>query len=89
LHESLIPNSPAQPLRIFLECGDHDNYNGRDAMHDWVQANENMARVLTDKGYHYKFVFARGAGHTDRPTISQLYPTALEWIWQGYPIEGK
>jgi len=89
LHETLIPNSPAQPLRIFMECGDRDNFNGRDAMHDWVQANENMARVLTDKGYHYKFVFARGAGHTDRPTISQLYPTALEWIWQGYPIEGK
>jgi len=34
----------------------------------------------------YKFVFARGAGHTDRPTLSQLYPTALQWIWQGYPI---
>jgi len=51
-----------------------------------VQANENMARVLAARGYHYKFVFARGAGHTDRLTISQLYPTALQWIWQGYPI---
>ena len=28
----------------------------------------------------------RGAGHTDRPTIAELYPTALEWLWQGYPI---
>ena len=51
-----------------------------------MQANENMARVLAARGYHYKFVFARGAGHTDRLTISQLYPTALQWIWQGYPI---
>jgi enterochelin esterase family protein len=88
-HETLIPNSPVQPLRIFLECGDRDNYNARDAMHDWVQANENMAKVLTAKGYHYKFVFARNAGHTDRPTISELYPTALEWLWQGYPIGGN
>ena len=88
LHETLIPNSPAQPLRIFMECGDHDNY-GRDNMHDWVAANENMAKVLTEKGYHYKFVFARNAGHTDRPTISQLYPTALQWLWQGYPVAGK
>jgi len=88
-HETLIPNSPALPLRIYLECGDHDNYNARDGLHDWVQANENMAKVLTAKGYHYKFVFARGAGHTDRPTISELYPTALEWLWQGYPIAGN
>jgi enterochelin esterase-like enzyme len=88
-HETLIPNSPAKPLRVYMECGDHDNYGARDGLHDWVQANENMAKVLTAKGYHYKFVFARNAGHTDRPTISELYPTALEWLWQGYPIEGN
>ena len=85
-HETLIPHNPVKPLRIYLECGDRDNFNARDGLHDWVQANENMARVLAAKGYHYKFVFARGAGHTDRLTISQLYPTALQWIWQGYPI---
>ncbi len=87
LHETLIPNSPVQPLRIYMEVGDHDNFNG--PMRDWVEAGENMAKILTEKGYHYKFVFARGAGHTDRPTISQLYPTALQWVWQGYPIEAK
>jgi len=88
-HETLLPNSPKLPLRIYMECGDHDNYNGRDNLHDWVQANENMAKVLADKGYHYKFVFARNAGHTDRPTISELYPTALQWLWQDYPVAGK
>ena len=88
LHETLIPNSPVKPLRIYLEVGDRDNFSG--PMRDWVEANEAMARVLAAKGYHhYKFVFARGAGHTDRPTISQLYPTALQWIWRGYPIAGK
>ena len=85
-HETLIPSSPAKPLRIYMECGDRDNFISRDGMHDWVLANEAMARVLAAKGYHYKFVFARGAGHTDRPTIGELYPTALEWLWQGYPI---
>jgi enterochelin esterase-like enzyme len=88
-HETLIPNSPAKPLRIYMECGDRDNYGARDGMHDWVQANENMAKVLAAKGYHYKFVFARNARHTDRPTISELYPTALQWLWQGYPIAGN
>jgi enterochelin esterase family protein len=88
-HESLIPRSPVKPLRIYMEVGDRDNLNARDGMHDWVLANENMAQVLAEKGYHYKFVFARGAGHTDRATISQLYPTALQWIWQGYPVDGN
>ena len=91
LHEHLIPNSPAKPLRIWMEVGDHDNYNPNaldDHMHDWVVANENMAKVLAAKGYHYQFVFARNAGHTDRATRAQLLPESLEYVWQGYPIAG-
>jgi enterochelin esterase-like enzyme len=87
-HETLIPNSPVKPLRLWLEVGDHDNYYVRDGMHDWVQANENMARVLAAKGYHYQFVFARNAGHTDGATKRQTLPEALEYVWQGYkPVE--
>ena len=91
LHEHLIPNSPAKPLRIWMEVGDHDNYNPNaldDHMHDWVAANESMAKVLAAKGYHYQFVFARNAGHTDRATRAQLLPESLEYVWQGYPIAG-
>jgi enterochelin esterase family protein len=87
-HEHLIPNSPAKPLRIWMEVGDRDNFNARDGMHDWVLANENMAKVLAAKGYHYQFVFARNAGHTDRTVKQQTLPEALEYVWQGYPIAG-
>ena len=58
-------------------------------MHDWVLANENMAKVLAAKGYHYQFVFARNAGHTDRAVKQQTLPQALEYVWQGYPIAGE
>jgi hypothetical protein len=88
-HERLIPNSPRKPIRIWMMVGDRDLLNPnsmRDNMHDWVLANENMARVLAAKGYHYQFVFARSAGHGDRPTKQQTLPEALEWLWQGYPI---
>jgi enterochelin esterase family protein len=37
----------------------------RDNMHDWVLANELMARVLAAKGYHDQFGFARNAGPVD------------------------
>jgi enterochelin esterase family protein len=89
-HEHLIPNSPRKPIRIWLEVGDRDNYNPnamRDGMHDWVVANENMAKVLAAKGYHYQFVFARNAGHTDRGVKQQTLAEALEYLWQGYPTE--
>jgi enterochelin esterase-like enzyme len=90
-HEHLIPNTPAKPLRIWMEVGDRDNLNSnalRDNMHDWVVANENMAKVLAAKGYHYQFVFARNAGHTDRAVKQQTLPEALEYVWRGYPIAG-
>ena len=87
-HERLIPKSPAKPIRIWMEVGDRDLFNPnvmRDNMHDWVIANENMAKVLAAKGYHYQFVFARNAGHTDRNVKQQTLPEALEWLWKGYP----
>src|SRR3954449_4580824 len=89
-HDQLIPNSPVKPLRIWMEVGDRDLYNPnimRDNMHDWVLANENMAKVLAAKGYHYQFVFARNAGHTDRTVKQQTLPEALEYIWKGYPVK--
>jgi iron(III)-enterobactin esterase len=91
-HEHLIPNSPAKPIRIWMEVGDRDLFNPnvmRDNMHDWVVANENMARVLAAKGYHYQFVFAENAGHTDGAVKRQTLPEALEYLWQGYPIAGR
>ncbi len=86
-HKTIIPNNPAGPIRIWMEVGDRDLLNPnvmRDDMHDWVIANENMARVLADKGYHYQFVFARNAGHVDSKVKQQTLPEALEWLWQGY-----
>jgi enterochelin esterase family protein len=88
-HEHLIPNNPAKPLRIWMEVGDRDLFHPNvmdDHMHDWVVANENMARVLAAKNYHYQFIFARNAGHTDRAVKQQTLPEALEYLWQGYPI---
>ncbi len=89
-HEHLIPNSPTKPLRIWLEVGDRDNLNSnalRDNMHDWVVANENMAKVLAAKNYHYQFLFAKNAGHTDRNVKQQTLAQALQYVWNDYPLE--
>ena len=86
-HEHLIPENAAKPIRIWMEVGDRDLLNPnvmRDDMHDWVLANERMAKVLAGKGYHYQFVFARNAGHVDRAVKQQTLAEALEYVWRGY-----
>ena len=86
-HQNLIPQSPVKPIRIWLHVGDRDLLNPnvmRDEMHDWVLANERMAKVLADKGYKYQFVFARDSGHCDRAVKQQTLPAALEWLWKDY-----
>ena len=87
-HTTLIPHSPRKPLRLWLEVGDRDLYNPnimRDGMHDWVVANEHMARVLAARHYSYQFVFAENAGHVDRAVRAQTLPEALEFLWRDYP----
>jgi hypothetical protein len=51
---------------------------------NWIIANSRLAKVLRDKGYHYQFVYTRGAGHTQRKVINNTLPQALEYVWQGY-----
>ena len=89
-HEKLIPQSDRKPIRIWMQVGDRDLLNPnvmRDGMHDWVEANNRMAKVLKTKGYHYQYVYSLNAGHVDRKAREQTLPQALEWVWRGYPIK--
>ena len=86
-HETLIPKSDKKPIRLFISVGDKDLLNPnvmRDDMHDWVEANHRMAKVLKDKGYEYQYLFCRGAGHGIGNAQGQFLPHALEWLWKGY-----
>lgn len=51
-----------------------------------LAANRAMAAALGDAGYHYRFIYAEGAGHCDGGVIGQTLPETLEWLWRGYPI---
>ena len=86
-HEKLIPESPKKPLRIFISVGDRDLLNPnvmRDGMHDWVEANNRMAKVLKAKGYPYQYLFCQNSGHGIRNAKEQFLPHAIEWVWHGY-----
>jgi iron(III)-enterobactin esterase len=91
LHETIVPNSPTKPLRLWLHVSERDNgsTSSGESTRNWVIANIRMADVLKAKGYHYQFIYAKNAGHTEGKVINQTYPTALEWVWQGYKPSGK
>ena len=63
---------------------DQDILITRDNYHDWVVANERMAKALAAKGYPYQFVFAKNAVHCDRGVKAQTLPLALEYVSQEY-----
>jgi len=86
-HKTLIPNSPKKPIRLFISVGDRDLLNPnvmRDGMHDWVEANNRMAKVLKAKGYHYQYLFCLNARHGIGNAKAQFLPHAIEWVWKGY-----
>lgn len=86
-HETLIPQAPKKPIRIFISVGDKDLLNPnvmRDEMHDWVEANHRMAKVLKDKHYEYQYLFCLGSGHGIGNAQAQFLPHAIEWVWKGY-----
>jgi hypothetical protein len=45
-----------------------------------------MGKALAAKGYHYQYVQAQGATHEDDGARRQYLPSAMLWLWRGYPI---
>jgi enterochelin esterase family protein len=83
-HETLIPNAPKKPIRIWLEVGSRDNsFSAAEASYrNWPLANNRMAEVLKAKGYDYQYVWAQNAGHVERGVERQTLEEAMEWVWK-------
>src|SRR5262249_19102695 len=66
-HEHLIPQTEAKPIRIWFHVSENDNGAKSDesTYHNWVLANQRMLEAFKQKGYHYQYVFAKNAKHTD------------------------
>ena len=78
----------AKPLRIWIEAGEHDNGagSGPGSYRDFRLANQRMAASFKAKGYHYHYDDALGGGHLDGNAVAQTLPTALQYVWRGYPL---
>jgi hypothetical protein len=89
--KSLIANSAKKELRIFLNVNQDDlgSSDPESTHHNWVMANQRTAAALKAKGYHYRYVFGRGAGHCDSRVKSATLADALVWVWRGYQTSGQ
>jgi len=85
-HQTFIPGSERQPLRIWLHVSENDlgAASPVEQMRNWVAANTRMAAALKAKGYPYQFVFSEASGHVERSVEMQTMPEAFEWVWKGY-----
>jgi iron(III)-enterobactin esterase len=86
----LIVMSPVnKPIRHWVEVGTNDMGmgGGPTTYRDFQLANQRMAASYKLKGYHYHFDLAQGAGHLDGNAVAQTLPSALLYVWRGYPIE--
>ena len=78
-----------KPIRHWIEVGTNDMGmgGGPTTYRDFQLANERMAASYKLKNYHYHFDLAQGAGHLDGNAVAQTLPSALLWVWRGYPID--
>jgi enterochelin esterase-like enzyme len=90
-HATLIPNTPKKPIRIWMQVGERDNryQDPEETWHNWVMAANRTAAVLKAKGYNYRYVFSKEAGHTDQRVREQTMAAALEYVWQDYKPSGR
>jgi len=76
-----FPTGLKKPLRIWMHVSDQDILITRDNYHDWVVANERMAKALAAKGYPYQFVFAKERSTT---ATAALRHRLCPWHWSMY-----
>jgi enterochelin esterase family protein len=86
-HDHIIAKAAKKPIRIWMEVGEKDNRFDapEQTWHNWPLANNRMAAIFKKKGYDYRYVWAREAGHVDNRVVMQTLPSALEWLWRDYP----
>jgi enterochelin esterase-like enzyme len=84
-YPELIQNTPAKPLRIFLQAATRD-LNSDASELNWFSANLRIAAALAERGYDLRLVLGDG-GH-DPNHGGAILPDALRWLWRSETPQG-
>ncbi|MEQ1825862.1 MAG: alpha/beta hydrolase-fold protein [Pirellula sp.] len=83
VYPQLIRESPAKPIRIFLQDGKDDLRSPANLERDWHLQNQAMVAAFEQKKYDMAHVFGDGAHSDDHG--GAILPEMLQWIWRDYP----
>lgn len=78
-YPDLIRDTPAKPLRVFLQAATRDlNWNAAEM--NWFSNNLLVAAALAERGYDLRLVLGDG-GHNPNHG-GTILPDALRWLWR-------
>lgn len=84
-YQAVIRKTEPKPLRIFLQDGLYDVWNG--IFGDWYEANILVESALNFSGYEVAHTWGRG-GHSNTHA-DRIFPDVMRWLWKGWsrPIQ--
>lgn len=80
-YQAIIRKTEPKPLRIFLQDGLYDVWNG--IFGDWYEANILVESALNFSGYEVAHTWGRG-GHSNTHA-NRVFPDVMRWLWKGWP----
>ena len=80
-YQAIIRKTEPKPLRIFLQDGLYDVWNG--IFGDWYDANSLVESALNFSGYEVAHTWGRG-GHSNTHA-NRVFPDVMRWLWKGWP----
>lgn len=81
-YQAVIRKTEPKPLRIFLQDGLYDVWNG--IFGDWYEANILVESALNFSGYEVAHTWGRG-GHSNTHA-NRIFPDVMRWLWKGWPL---
>lgn len=80
-YQAVIRKTEPKRLRIFLQDGLYDVWNG--IFGDWYEANILVESALNFSGYEVAHAWGRG-GHSNAHA-DRIFPDVMRWLWKGWP----
>ncbi len=80
-YQAVIRKTEPKRLRIFLQDGLYDVWNG--IFGDWYEANILVESALNFSGYEVAHAWGRG-GHSNTHA-DRIFPDVMRWLWKGWP----
>jgi enterochelin esterase-like enzyme/sugar lactone lactonase YvrE len=78
-----IRKTEPKPIRLYMQDGSHDEWQGSPEMGDWWMSNQTVERALTFAGYDVAHSWGLGTHNTNH--AAAIFPDAMRWLWKDWP----